>query len=43
MQFQYRNLDDNVDQDDHEGVGEVEEKPDLNRLDVGGAGQAAGY
>ena len=42
VNFQYRYLDDNVDQDDQEGVGEVEEKPDLYRLDVKGAGQAAG-
>ena len=35
-------LEENIDQDDEDGEGEVEEEPDLHRLDVGGAGQAGG-
>ena len=40
--FSYFNLDDYIDQNHKEGVGEVEEEPDLHRLDVGGAGEAGG-
>ena len=40
--FQYFNLDDYIDQNHKEGVGEVEKEPDLYRLDVGGAGEAGG-
>ena len=32
-----------VGDDDQEGVGEVEEEPDLHWLDVGGAGEAGGH
>ena len=32
----------NIDDDDKERVGQVEEEPDLHRLDVGGAGEAGG-
>ena len=36
-------LQDHIDQDGGEGIGEVEDQPDLHRLDVGGAGQTDGY
>ena len=36
-------LKENIDDDDKERVGEVEEEPDLHRFDVGGAGQAGGH
>ena len=35
-------LEENIDQDHQDGEGEVEEEPDLHRLDVGGAGEAGG-
>ena len=35
-------LKENIDDDDEERVGEVEEEPGLHRLDVGGAGEAVG-
>ena len=36
-------LKENIDDDDEERVGEVEEEPDLHRLDVGGAGETGGH
>ena len=36
-------LEKNIDNDDHDRVGEVEEEPDLHWLDVGGAGEAGGH
>ena len=33
----------NIDEYDKKWVGQVKEKPDLNRLDVGGAGQTDGH
>ena len=36
-------LQDHVDNDDKERVGEVVEEPDLNGFDDGGAGQAVGH
>ena len=35
-------LKENIDDDDEERVGEVEEEPDLHRLDVGCLGEAGG-
>ena len=35
-------LEENIDQDDEEGIGEVEQQPDLDRLDVGCAGKGGG-
>ena len=35
-------LEENIDNDDEDRVGEVEEEPDLHWLDVGGAGEAGG-
>ena len=36
-------LQDHVDNDDKERVGEVVEEPDLNGFDDGGAGQTVGH
>ena len=36
-------LEPDIDEYDEEGVGQVEEEPDLHRLDVGGAGEAGGH
>ena len=36
-------LDENVGDDDQERVGEVEEEPDLDRLDGRGAGETGGH
>ena len=36
-------LKENIDDDDEERVGEVEEEPDLHRLDVRSAGEAGGH
>ena len=36
-------LEADIDGDDEEGVGEVEEEPDLHRLDVRGGGEAGGH
>ena len=36
-------LEENIDNDDEDRVGEVEEEPDLHWLDVGGAGETGGH
>ena len=36
------NLEQDVDQNDNEGIGQVVDQPDLHRLDDRGGGQAAG-
>ena len=33
----------NIDNDDQERVGQIEEEPDLHRFYVGGAGEAGGH
>ena len=39
----YQDLQQDIDQDGDEGVGEVEEEPDLDRFDVHGDGQTRGH
>ena len=36
-------LEENIDDDDQDREGEVEQEPDLHRLDVGSAGEAGGH
>ena len=36
-------LEENIDNDDQNRVGQIKEEPDLHRLDVGGAGKAGGH
>ena len=33
----------NIDKDDHEGVDEADEQPDLHWLDAGGVGEGGGH
>ena len=42
MSDRTHHLECHIDQDDEDGEGEVEEEPDLHRLDVGGAEVAGG-
>ena len=42
MPISNSHLQQNIDNDDEDRVGEVEEEPDLHWLDVGGAGEAGG-
>ena len=37
------NLQENIDEDDEDRVGEVEQQPDLHRLDVSSAWEAGGH
>ena len=41
-QFLSSDLEQYIDQDGDEGVGEIEEEPHLNRLDIRGGGQTCG-
>ena len=39
----FKYLHHNIDKDDHEGVDEADEQPDLHRLDAGGVGEGGGH